>query len=479
MEKKSLLLIISIFLIVTSAYTMTLPMMQSLRAACTRIMRYNKVSHIVGFLARHKYLAIGTAVGALFAIPKIRCTFMPTRTMRLLIRALHRIRFRIGLYSRDAMHRAIEHNNIEEAGILSTNAEQITTMNEQHNRPLIEAALRGNREIVQILLRAGAPLENVNYRVLTALHAAAINGNRELVRDLLNAVHGQADLLGVQCGYTPLCLAVEHGHAGAVEELIAAGATVNFRSYHTNNTPLHRASFHGYTDVAQVLLNAGAHIDLLAEELEGETPLHLAALNRHYDTVRLLIRYGANINILDGRGRRFDQVTNDPCLQVFRRLTDELITAAQRSDRATIMALIDQGASVVSTNAQGTTAIHSAIGQPNKDNTTVLDEIAKDILRIVGHRAAIARNAAGQTPLHIAVQQGNTRIARLLLQKYGAEVNARDNLGNTALHFLRGSSVMRDLLVYYHADATIRNNACETPISCAVNVWQSGFGISI
>ena len=136
---------------------------------------------------------------------------------------------------------------------------------------------------------------------------------------------------------------------------------------------------------------------------------------------------------------------------------------------------MDQGASALSQNAARTTAIHNAIGGYEPTAPTRLDNIARLIIRRIGRRATMVRDTQGRTLLHKAALNNNTRIARLLL-RHGIDVNAQDNEGNTALHYVEDRN-MRDLLfITAGADAAITNHAGQTPISRNINLWQYGFG---
>ncbi|OJJ42481.1 hypothetical protein ASPZODRAFT_76746, partial [Penicilliopsis zonata CBS 506.65] len=62
-------------------------------------------------------------------------------------------------------------------------------------------------------------------------------------------------------------------------------------------------------------------------------------------------------------------------------------------------------------------------------------------------------NARGQTPLHIAAQQGDLNTVSLLLASYPIDVNARDRSGCTPLHLAseNGHAQVVSLLVAHHA----------------------------
>jgi len=69
-----------------------------------------------------------------------------------------------------------------------------------------------------------------------------------------------------------------------------------------------------------------------------------------------------------------------------------------------------------------------------------------------------ARNEAGNTPLHYACERGYTEIVNLLLNS-GADVNAQNNGGHTPLHWAcwRAYAVATRLLLEKGADPGVKN----------------------
>ncbi|XP_054648014.1 ankyrin repeat domain-containing protein SOWAHA [Dunckerocampus dactyliophorus] len=81
----------------------------------------------------------------------------------------------------------------------------------------------------------------------------------------------------------------------------------------------------------------------------------------------------------------------------------------------------------------GFTALHWAA----KDGNTDMIHKLMDISRRRGTHVNINSKAhGGYTPLHIAAIHGHTEVMLLLVQRYGASVNERDNDGKKAHHYL-------------------------------------------
>ena len=164
----------------------------------------------------------------------------------------------------------------------------------QGRTPLHVATFARQRGAIQALIAAGAAtgtLENDRYDAVTI---AAVANDEESLRVLL-AKGASARLVTSRYDGTALIAAAHLGHAGVVQQLIAAGAPLD----HVNNlhwTALIEAVVLGdggarHQAVVQALLGAGANTQL--SDREGRTPLQLARSRGYADISRLLEQAGA------------------------------------------------------------------------------------------------------------------------------------------------------------------------------------------
>ncbi len=72
-----------------------------------------------------------------------------------------------------------------------------------------------------------------------------------------------------------------------------------------------------------------------------------------------------------------------------------------------------------------------------------------------------AKDEKGQTPLHLAARQGHTAIVEMLLDK-GAEVNAQTDEGDTLLSLAKGDKVIVELLRKHEAEKLSKDSATKT-----------------
>jgi ankyrin repeat protein len=110
-----------------------------------------------------------------------------------------------------------------------------------HNRStyLHDAALKNQRKIIEMLLRYGAKLDALNQTGGTALHDAALGGSTDAITVLLNR-GAQIDMRDKESGATPLMLAASLARASAVELLLDRGANASLTDY-AGQTALARA----------------------------------------------------------------------------------------------------------------------------------------------------------------------------------------------------------------------------------------------
>jgi type II secretory pathway predicted ATPase ExeA len=100
-------------------------------------------------------------------------------------------------------------------------------------------------------------------------------------------------------GFTPLMLAVVHGHAPAVRALLDSGAQINARN-RGGITPTMLAVINERPEVLKLLLERGA--DVNAQSGAGWSALTFAAWKGDPDLVRVLLSHGGNRNAVDKQG---------------------------------------------------------------------------------------------------------------------------------------------------------------------------------
>jgi len=326
------------------------------------------------------------------------------------------------------------------------------------------AAYNGHQAVVELLLAHGAGINQQDAGGWTALHRAASEGRQAVVESLL--AHGANPNIADNSGATALYVAAAQGHQAIFELLLAHGVDINAKDSH-GWTALHKAACNGHQAVVELLLAHGA--DINATDGHGWTALHNAAYLRYQAIVELLVSYGADITIRNLLGDTAEDITYAEEIRNYLRLTADLKSAVEREDVQAVRQLVAQGAPVITLGQDGNTLIHRVIRDYNPNEPTVHDEIARILMDVAPRQAACVRNRYGQTLLHSAAACGNTRIARYLLS-HGAEVNAQDGRGNTALHRFR-TGRMRDLLLEYHADPTIMNREGYVPMANYPDQW--------
>lgn len=161
--------------------------------------------------------------------------------------------------------------------------------------PLEHAAARGNVDLVDALLGAGAGggAGWSGCRGRTLLHAAALGGSAKVMFALLRA-GAQPDVNVVALGSkrSALYVATMCGHTEAARCLLVAGADVDFEDPVDQRTVLHAAARGGHEQLVNDLLIGGADPNV-SNMNDGRTPLHVAARHGHAGIVSSLVLRGA------------------------------------------------------------------------------------------------------------------------------------------------------------------------------------------
>ncbi len=193
------------------------------------------------------------------------------------------------------LHLAALRGNVEMMKILLAAGADPNATNTIGNVPLLNAVSnQQSEEVVSLLLKHGAKVPKT-YAFTggnTLLHFAARYGNSTTCELLLDAgadIHAK----NIQ-GETALFFSIDSCDTKTMQFLIDRGAKVQTRD-NLGRTPLYRAAGVGDLSMVGTLIAAGAELN--AVDRDGNTPLHAATLQRHDEVIALLITAGADVTI--------------------------------------------------------------------------------------------------------------------------------------------------------------------------------------
>lgn len=199
---------------------------------------------------------------------------------------------------------ACDKKHTEAVALLINLGAQLDQPNKKGSFPLYVAVKNNAIDIVKLLLKAGAYI-NQSCTGTTPFMLAANLGHLE-IELLLIEFNADVKLISHHDTF-PLYEAVKNNDAGIARQLIEAGADIN-QSYE-GTTPLMLAAELGYLEIAQLLIAFNADVRLT--NTYGRTALHIAASCGQLDIVKLLFKQKA---YLSWYGR--DVINNNTALQI-------------------------------------------------------------------------------------------------------------------------------------------------------------------
>ena len=201
-----------------------------------------------------------------------------------------------------ALHWAAHHDDLETAKALVEAKAKVAATNRYGVTPLALACENGSAAIVELLLAHGADANTTLRGGETVLMTAARTGKPGSVSALLK--RGADGNAKERRGQTALMWAAAEGNTEVVELLIKAGADIRATLADSGFTPLLFAVRAGHSDVVRALLKAGVDVNEVTDPRRpgGKTPakgtsaLTLAVENGHYELALTLIEAGSDVN---------------------------------------------------------------------------------------------------------------------------------------------------------------------------------------
>lgn len=318
--------------------------------------------------------------------------------------------------------------------------------------PLCLVAVPGSATEISNTMTANTREEHANPAMshLLGEQQVDVGAVEQLLRDaaqghlesVLEHLTQHPEHVNVKCsGKSALQVASHQGHNDIVALLLQHKAAVESQDDDGDNA-LHYAAFGNQPAVIETLLRAGADINALNRA--KCTALHVAVNKQHSDCVRVLLKFRSvlNVNIQDTFG---DTALHDAIGKENLEIIDLLINVPE----------VDFSLK----NKRGFNVLHHAALKGNNFATEKLLSRSRQIVDVKkddgfaalhlaalnGHFAVVetlltqgqcdvnVRNNRQQTPLLLAVSQGQCGIAELLLSR-GAQLDAQDEDGDTALH---------------------------------------------
>ena len=301
--------------------------------------------------------------------------------------------------------------------------------------PLPQAALMGDLKLVEILINAGADVNQANSVGKTSLLIAAWNGHDSLIEFLLAAGASVEGMTRDNVGYTALMACCARGSLEILQLLLDAGAVLDARNRYGAQA-IHFASEEGHGSTIRELCRRGANPDaptirprvqavserVLGSDYEDDSlkisssdedddflfifaPLHLAALRNRTDAIAAPLENGAMVDV-----RNDDQST-------------PLTIAAVFNDLTVVEQLLNHGCEINAHDRLGYTALHYSVENGQSSMCSRLLSGGADVSVVCDE---------GWLPIHLAVLNGNSEIVSQLLLA-GSPVNQLLPDGVTAL----------------------------------------------
>jgi len=345
-----------------------------------------------------------------------------------------------GCAGNSPMHAAINSETLNTAELLLKHGADINDQNNMFKRtPLQGAALNGRTQAVKWLIEHGADVNRPDSQGQTAISiGTSYKGNAKILKMLLD--HGASlpsqEIPKMTQG------ACRAGNLDVLEFLSSKGINPDFDACYS-------ALAYLPTPNQNVLKWLTARSKIKNIQVGKESMLHVAVENNSLEIAKLLIASGVDVNITDNLGR--------PPLDgaIWHRFKESVKKADYKE---MISLLASHGANLnIKYGPNRRAALHEIVdGAGCEDPDGPWKELCKNQAETAGLLIASgadvnARDASGNTPLHLAANANSILLIKMLIA-HGADLTSTNNIGHTPLMYSMtraswGKTINRELLM--------------------------------
>ena len=337
----------------------------------------------------------------------------------------------------------------------------------------IVCRMRTGRELQFLEMLTSTPVINstlVNHEGNAPIHTACMNSRLELLKVLLSSESCDPNQQNTR-GETALHIVCRMRTANVLKFLEVLTSTPGINptlandkgispfEVHVNdgNTLLHNACAEGNATMVEILVKNGA--DVLKPNRYGDTPIHIACKHARLDILKLVL----NCTNCDPNQQNAE---GDTALHIVCRMRTgstlqflEVLT----STRGINHTLVNQKriGPFEEVDGNGNTLLHDACIEGNTRIARLLLKNGVDVLK---------RNRHGDAPIHIASKYARLEILKIVLNSTSCDPNQQNARGDTALHivcrknFPDEKQLLNTLTSIVGIDPEIVNHEGHTPI---------------
>ncbi|XP_048242804.1 ankyrin repeat and KH domain-containing protein mask-like isoform X3 [Haliotis rufescens] len=292
--------------------------------------------------------------------------------------------------------------------LLTTPGVDINSRGELSWTPVMVAAYRGHRDVVELLVSDGADVSLVDVNGNNILHHACMGGDVETVKCVLSLRVVDINSRG-RLSRTPVMEAALGGHRDVVELLVSEGADVSLVDKYGDNI-LHLACMRGHVETVKFVLSLHV-VDINSRGERSRTVVMGAVVRRHRDVVELLVSEGADVSLVNKDG---DNILHYACI---------------RGDVETVKYVLSLHVVDINSRGDGSrTPLMGAAYMGHRDVVELLVSEGADVSLVDKH---------GENILHYACMRGDVETVEFVLSLNVVDIGARNKSGRTAAHWAR------------------------------------------